>query len=460
MNITELRIANVKRIRAVSIAPDGNEPILITGNNAQGKSSILDAIFLALQNKGLADPIRHGSSKASIKLKLHGQDVEYVVERNITKKTNTLRVMAKEGEVKSPQAFLDSLIGNLAFDPLEFMRAKPKAQAEMIRNLVGVDTRALDAEYAQTFATRTEANRALDTAKVQFAALTKPEVPAEVTEQEVSAAELVTRHEAISEKQQALDTASLAVTNAQRAVSHLSARMADVRKQLDDMAKELVTLEAGYTKAEASLKEANAARAAAGSLEEVTAKIKGLDATNAAIRARRADRDKAQAALQTYVSKGHAVTVAMNRSEDLTRKLEDINEKRATMTRDAKMPVEGMAFDDDGVFVKNVRLDQMSTAEQVSISTSVAMQGNPGLRIILIREGALLNKETLKAICDRAKEKDTQVFIEKFQEEPGETGLHIIDGAVSHIDGQPVEVEPEKATEPQPEPATPSDSLL
>ena len=44
MKIVQLTAENVKRLTAVSIAPDGNL-VQITGRNGQGKASVLDAIF-------------------------------------------------------------------------------------------------------------------------------------------------------------------------------------------------------------------------------------------------------------------------------------------------------------------------------------------------------------------------------------------------------------------------------
>ena len=50
MKIVELRAENVKRLKAVEITPDGTLQV-IGGRNAQGKSSVLDAIWLALAEK-------------------------------------------------------------------------------------------------------------------------------------------------------------------------------------------------------------------------------------------------------------------------------------------------------------------------------------------------------------------------------------------------------------------------
>ena len=67
LHIVGLEVSNVKRISAVSIHPDGSL-IIIGGKNAQGKSSTLDAIEMALGGAGAIppDPIRHGARKGRV----------------------------------------------------------------------------------------------------------------------------------------------------------------------------------------------------------------------------------------------------------------------------------------------------------------------------------------------------------------------------------------------------------
>lgn len=62
MQIVELLVERLKRIKAVQIIPKG--PVVqITGRNAQGKSSVLDAIEYALGGKGCQPqrPVRDGA---------------------------------------------------------------------------------------------------------------------------------------------------------------------------------------------------------------------------------------------------------------------------------------------------------------------------------------------------------------------------------------------------------------
>ena len=73
MNILSLNITDLKRITAIEIEPETGKPIILTGDNGNGKSSVLDSIILALSNQGLDDPIRHGRPSGTVKIVL-GED--------------------------------------------------------------------------------------------------------------------------------------------------------------------------------------------------------------------------------------------------------------------------------------------------------------------------------------------------------------------------------------------------
>ena len=141
MKIIALEAENVKVLKAVDIHPNGST-VVIGGENGQGKSSVLDCISYALGGKDLVceDPVRHGEKTARIKLDMG----EIVVVRKFGV-GESLKISKPDGSViPSPQKFLDEIYGSLSFDPLEFSRMKPKDQAQTLRDLVGLDTSAID----------------------------------------------------------------------------------------------------------------------------------------------------------------------------------------------------------------------------------------------------------------------------------------------------------------------------
>jgi len=73
VKISAIKIKNFKRIKDISIEPGADKAVLlIGGKNAQGKSSVLDALTAVFGGgkQSPADPVRHGTDEASISVRL------------------------------------------------------------------------------------------------------------------------------------------------------------------------------------------------------------------------------------------------------------------------------------------------------------------------------------------------------------------------------------------------------
>jgi len=158
MRVVHLKINDFMRIKAVRISPDGKPVVVIRGANAQGKTSILQALAAAMQGKKAVpqEPIRTGQKKSEIVVDLD----EYVVERTFTKSDSYLKVTAKDGSpIKSPQQLLDKLVGDISFDPLLFTRMPAKEQSKILSKAVGLDFSDIDSERKRLYDERRDVNR-------------------------------------------------------------------------------------------------------------------------------------------------------------------------------------------------------------------------------------------------------------------------------------------------------------
>jgi hypothetical protein len=139
MRILKLTAENIKKLKAVEITPDGNL-VQITGPNGAGKTSVLDSIVYAFSGGRHieAKPIRDGQDKAAIQIDCG----DFVINRSITPKGAYLSIETKDGDKKkSPQKFLDDLVGRISFDPLEFMRKDAREQKKVLMDIVPESTR-------------------------------------------------------------------------------------------------------------------------------------------------------------------------------------------------------------------------------------------------------------------------------------------------------------------------------
>lgn len=420
MKIIKLSAENVKRLRAVEITPDGNT-VIIAGRNAQGKSSVLDAIWMALAggsgSKETSRPIRDGEEKASVTLDLG----DLIVTRRWTQKGTTLEVTAAEpedggighttGRVKysSPQAVLDGLIGRLSFDPLAFAQQDAKGQLAMLLSVVDLpfDPATLDGQRAAVYSERTDVNREVKRLEAQVAGLPEA-VPGAPTE-EVSAAELMEELQAASAAQRSRDVVAMRHQDAMRDLEKIDQEILELQQKRNTTVELTAALYAQYNQLPEPPDQ-----------EQIRARISSVDETNTAVRASRERTD-----LETELD------LAKASSDTLTAQLEEIDRSKAEAIAAAKMPLEGLSFDADGVLYNGVPFSQSSAAERLRVGIAMAMALNPTIRVIRITDGSLLDSENLALIEQMAGEHDFQVWIERV-DETGSVGITIEDGAVQN----------------------------
>jgi len=133
------------------------------------------------------------------------------------------------------------------------------------------------------------------------------------------------------------------------------------------------------------------------------------------------------------ILEAHDKTTAKKKEYDgLTVKIQAVDEEKAKKLSEAKLPIEGLSWEEDRVLFNKIPYDQISAAEQLRVSMAIAMASNPKLKVILIRDGSLLDSENMKVIEEMARDKDFQVWIEKV-DDTGKVGIYIEDGEIKTI---------------------------
>ena len=401
MKIVSLETENVKRLKAVRIEPDGTM-VVIGGRNAQGKSSVLDSIEMALGGKESAprEPIRRGEKSARVVLQLDGEYGLKIV-RKFTEKGSTLSIETADGmKPKSPQGLLDQLCNRIAFDPLQFVRQKPADQAATLRKLVGIDFAELDRQRREVFETRTDVNR---DAKRERAAAESIEV-VNAPKALVDVAELVEKLGKAQEGNKAID-------ERQRKLSACLERLQDLCDDRDRLEKQIEKIRDQLADVNERIENGKTHCRDEG---EAISELKKLDTNPIEEQIRNAETlNNAFRNMQTKRERKKRADELEKQSEKLTGQIEAIDKQKAETLGAAKWPVEGLGFGDDGVTFKGLPLEQASSAEQTRVAVAIGLALNPELPVVLIRDGSLLDDDSLAEVAKQAAAAGAQVWLER-----------------------------------------------
>lgn len=406
--IIRFEAENLKRIQAVQVTPEGNL-VELTGRNGNGKSSILDAIFFALGGKSAipAKPIREGEQVARVFLDMGELKVTLrLTLREDGSYAHVLIVESADGaRYASPQAILDALVGALAFDPIEFTRMKAKEQFDTLRRFViGFDFDVNTRDRKRAFDDRTDVNRDLKNLKSQVAGIA---VPNDTPDAEIDVTALTAELQKVGEHNASIEqrkanrekVADEAVRFRAEADSY-EVQAADYRRLADEADAKAVEMRA---KADDNDKRLAAAGALPSPMDagEIRAKIDRANVVNAAVRDK-VRRDK-------LIAEAH---VLEQQSTSLTNEIERLDAVKATAIAGANMPIDGLGFAEDYVTLNGLPFNQASSAEQLRASIAIAIASNPRLRVLIVRDGALLDNESMQIVAEMAEKNDVQVWIE------------------------------------------------
>lgn len=411
MKIIELQAEAFKRLRAVQIAPTSNI-VEITGDNGEGKSSTLDAIWAALGGKDASPdkPIHTGKDRAEVRLVLGDDGQPQVkVTRNWRLRedgsyaTDLIVESADGARFPKPQNMLDRLVGALCFDIEAFLRMSDAEQIKALQAFVpGVDFADIEAKNRKDFEERTEVGRDIRNLEGALESMPKPDV-ADVPDIDIRSIEAQ------------LDAA---IKHNEDAAQLNAARRASARR-IDDIANEIARL-----KAEAESLRVNH------SPEEVLL----LD-TSALI-------DTIQTYRQTSEARANA-----KRYEEASTKLAKFKARHLALTDSiaarkkamadavlaAKMPIDGLGFGEGHVTLNGEPIAQASHAQKIRASVAIAAAMNPRLRVARVTDGSLLDRKSWAALEDYAAEHDLQIWVETVTQH-GKAAILIEDGGVAAPD--------------------------
>jgi len=393
IKINSFEAENVKRIKAVKLQPNENGLTIIGGENANGKTSVLDAIAWALGgNKHRpSQAYREGSAVApTLKVTLSNG---LIVERK--GKNSDLKVTDPSG-AKVGQNLLDSFVNELAINLPKFMQSTSKEKAQTLLQIIGVGPQLAQLElqenelYQERLAIGRIAEQKEKYAKEQQAYNDVPVAP-------VDASELIKQQQTIlaqnGENQRKRQRAEQI-----RQQSELEAKqILQLEEQLESLkAKNLQTLN------DLMIANSDASDLQDQSTEALKNNLEDIEEVNRKIRAN-LDKEKAEEDAKEYRTQYNS----------LTAQIDGVRKQKTDLLDNANLPLPGLSVDDGELIYNNQKWDNMSSSEQLRVSTAIVRKLKPDCGFVLLDKleqmdmqtlnefGAWLEQEGLQAIATR-----------------------------------------------------------
>ena len=409
VKIIGLELENVKRISLVRMAVSPAGLTVIGGDNAQGKTSIIDGIIYALGGEKYrpTNLQREGSiADARIRIPLSNG---LIVERK--GKKATLKITDPSGR-KGGQNLLNTFIEELALNLPKFIAMKDDEKAEVLLQTLGIgeQLRAIDQRIEVAYNERHAYGQIVDQKKKYAAEMPEyhdvPDVP-------ISAADIIRDSQAILQRNSERD-------RMRKLRENLEIKEKILAEKVERIQAELITAQQELAVARIELSEASKAPIAenesTAALEE---QIQNIEQINAKVRAN-ADKAKATADAENYEEE----------LLKLTTKLEDIRKERRKLLENANMPLAELTIGKNErgrpVLLYNAQQwDCMSTMERYRVAIAIIKKLKPACGFVLLdglesfdleqlkNLNAWLESENLQAIATRvSKGEECSIIIE------------------------------------------------
>lgn len=462
LKILKTEIVNFKNLSHKEVDIQGRS-IMIVGANDKGKSSFIQAVLSAFNPlyKPLV-PIKEGEERGSVVTtfggNLEGEEVEYTVDIRFSPEHQKGRIRMynpEGGEIKNAKAVLESMIGDISFDIDRFLeQAKTisgkhskdgvKRQIEMLKSFLPIDVQKqleqCEVDRLEIYGQRTDLNKEIsilegqNTHDLTDEVLEKYSEPIDMTDISTRMKDVGTAHDnwnkinsGVSEIKNFIDKAEL-VINTKETFTHnrevvtncidsienkldqknsiflvhcrnfLSAQNDEI-SIIEETELKLVESKEKLAKGEAWLLKNPTKPSMDGLIEEQTiAQEHNSMATKVAEM-----RDRYNIIKEKKVE-----------SAGMTERINALQKKKKQIFIDHPLPVKDLSFTEDEVLYKGLPFNdtQHPSSTIISVGIAIAMAKNPNLKIVVIKDGSLLDKNLYNKILSMVEKKGFQLFIE------------------------------------------------
>lgn len=405
-------VTDYKGVREITLSPTG-KLVVIAGGNGAGKSSFIDAITELFDPKGsklTPKPIREGADEA--RAEYVDEDLQLRISR-VWKKdgtAGTLTVEATDGaKYSKPSEVVAQLLGGAIFDPVAFLNLDEKKQRDALLSKVDLpfDLDELSREKAGAEERRLIAGREVKRLQGALDSLQAP--AAEALYEEVSSASILAEIEDAQRLTRDWQDADAAYDAAAKRYDDLGIRIEELQKQQAQVQE----LQQAAAEKLNNLPEQV-------SIAPLQQRLQDLDSVNRAVRDRKA-----------YEATQESLTHADIAHATAQEALDEIDAKKRAGLAIAKFPVDGLSVDEEGVTFNGVPFSQVNSAHRMRVAFAIATAGDPKLRLVIVRNGDLLDAHSLDALATMADERGYTALVERDRDSSREIGFTVQDGSLA-----------------------------
>lgn len=470
MKISKLKIENLYGIEELEL---GDKSVELVGSNGVGKSSVIDAIRLALTNNSKRKyVVKNGEKEGRIYVKL--DDGVTIDRKKRTDKSDYKSIKDANGnEINSPEAFLKDIFTPLQLEPVEFLNMSEQEQNRILLNLIDfkedktefikrnfgelpswVDynnsileilnkIQSKDGEYYQN---REEINRNIRNGLAIIKDIAK-DIPENYDADKWKNYTLSDKYEELNKKKdhnnkidRSIDYKKNYDDTIKRYKAELDARLVTIKSTIENRKKDLedsiLNLKNQIALLEKDLENVDSQyiieenKAQATYNEEVAKLEENIKIANEWIAKEKEDTDTLENELKLAEEmKGHLneydrmISMQANvdnlnlQSEELTKKIELARELPGKILKEANIPIENLTVENGIPLVNGLPINGLSEGEKLMLCVDVALSNPNSLKLILIDGVEKLSETNRNELYKICKEKGLQIIASRTTDE-------------------------------------------
>jgi len=438
MQVHEVTISDVKRVRFVNFKPQSNKLTIIGGKNGQGKSSSLHAIAFALGG----EPFRPSNLKREgaeeypyIKVEM---DNGLVLERR--GKNSDLYITDPTGKMGG-QAILNKVLTKLALNLADFINATDKEKAKYLLQIVEDGDKLLELDE-QEQALYEDRHTLYD--RVQRKKKAAEEMPhyTEVGLELLNPSELLERQQAILSRnaevraaREKVQTNKNMLAKCKQSLLNLDDQKNTILNQIEILKKQVLSVE---DQMKSTVEQIKSLEDAVRDSENQNFEEESLDEVKRELEdfSRKNEKINANIMQKKCIEEADAIELEY---KELTVRIEDTRNRKQELLSKTNLPYPGLSINGGRLTLNGKFWDCMSGSEQITIACALISRLRPECRFILVDKLEQYDQDQLMGLDRWCEENEFQIIGTRVST-GDENSLIIQDGVV--VGAEPVEVKP------------------